>query len=117
MRVGIVGSRRRFDRKSVEDLIESLHPDTVVVSGGCIGPDTWAATAATRKGLKVVEHLPSLPKSGAPYYEFVKAYHARNKKIVEDSDMIYAFVANDRSGGTENTIKHAIDLNIPIVLL
>ncbi len=36
-----------------------------------------------------------------------KAYYARNKKIAENVDVLYAFVAPDRKGGTENTIGYA----------
>ena len=33
MKVGIVGSRRRTDKKAVEKLVESLPEDTTIVSG------------------------------------------------------------------------------------
>jgi hypothetical protein len=34
-------------------------------------------------------------------------YYARNQVIVTDSDRIIAFVAPDRTGGTEDTIRRA----------
>ena len=117
MKVGIVGSRRRNDRELVETLVNELPEGTVIISGGCRGVDTWAADAARRRGLEVVEFLPDLPPSGSPHWEFARAYHARNKQIAENSDVIYAFVAPDRKGGTENTIKHAKKLRIRVEVI
>ena len=117
VKVGIVGSRRWHNREMVEALVEEFPVDTTIVSGGCRGVDSWAAEAAARRGLGVIVHVPDLPSSGSPYWEFTKAYHARNLKIAEDSDIIYAFVAADRKGGTENTIKHAQKLGIPVEVI
>ncbi len=117
MRVGIVGSRRWQNREMVEALVNDLPLDSVIVSGGCRGVDSWAASAAHSRGLEVVEHLPCLPAGGGPRWVYTQAYHARNLKIVEDSDIIYAFVAADRKGGTENTIKHAQKLGIPVEVI
>ena len=110
MRVGIVGSRRRQDYWNVWEFVETLPHDTVIVSGGCKGPDKWAIDHAKIKGYKIVEHLPVLPKSGSSRWEFTKAYYARNKLIAEDVDVLYAFVAPNRKGGTENTIQYATEL-------
>jgi predicted Rossmann fold nucleotide-binding protein DprA/Smf involved in DNA uptake len=108
--IGIVGSRRREDYWKIWELVESFPKDTVVISGGCKGPDKWATDHAKLQGLKIVEYFPDLPKSGSPRYEFTKAYYARNKKIAENVDVLYAFVAPDRKGGTENTIEYAEEL-------
>jgi predicted Rossmann fold nucleotide-binding protein DprA/Smf involved in DNA uptake len=105
--IGIVGSRRRRDYWNIWELVETFSENTVVISGGCKGPDKWATEHAKLKGLKIVEYLPELPPSGSPRYEFTKAYYARNKKIAENVDVLYAFVAPDRKGGTENTIGYA----------
>lgn len=107
MRVGIVGSRRRTDRESVERLVRSLKHSDVVISGGATGPDTWAIEAADKVPLSHVEHLPRI-RPGMSRGEMVEAYYARNLEIVLDCEVLYAFVARDRTGGTENTIKHAI---------
>jgi hypothetical protein len=60
--------------------------------------------------------LPDLPAKGSPRYEFTKAYHKRNKLIADSSDILHAFVSPERTGGTENTIKHAIKAGIPVVI-
>jgi len=115
-KIGIVGSRRRKCRDEVVALVDSLPQDTVVISGGCRGVDAWAEEAARARGLEVVVHLPKLPENG-DYLEICKAYYARNRLIVEDSDMLYAFVSGDRRGGTENTVKHAVQLGKKIVFM
>ena len=117
MRAGIVGSRRWRNREIVEELVDEFPDGTVIVSGGCRGVDSWAAAAGRSRGLEVAEHLPCLPSGGGPRWVYTQAYHARNLKIVEDSDVIYAFVAADRKGGTENTIKHAQKLGIPVKVI
>ena len=115
-RVGIIGSRRFKLKGSIKSLVKSLPKTSTVVSGGCKGVDTWAESAAKDRGLDTLIFLPLLPPKGSPRYEFTKAYYARNKLIVENSDIIHAFVSIDRIGGTENTIKHAKKLNIPVVI-
>lgn len=48
-------------------------------------------------------------------YEIIKAYYDRNQKIAEYSDVIHAFVV-DNKGGTWNTIKWAKKLKKPIII-
>ena len=117
MNVGIVGSRRWKNRAAIESLVKTLPPNTTVVSGGARGVDSWAAEYARKRGLKVIEFLPDLPSNGNPRWEYTKAYHARNRQIAEHSHVVYAFVAPDRKGGTENTIKHAEDLGVPVNII
>lgn len=107
-RVAIVGSRRRTDLANVEAAVAELPADTVVVSGKCAGPDIWAAAAARRRGLEVVEHEPDLPPTGSPRWMFTRAYHARNQVVVDDCDRVIALVAPNRKGGTEGTIRRAL---------
>lgn len=114
--IGIIGSRKRKDLHKVSALVDSLPTNCVVVSGGCKGVDSVAADRAKERGLDVVEFLPLL-KQGMSYPEMVQAYYARNKKIAEKSEIIYAFVSEDRKGGTENTIKHAKALGKKIIIL
>lgn len=117
MRVGIVGSRKRKDRQSVVDLVNNLSDGTVVISGGCYGVDTWAAEAARNRGLKVIEHFAEQLPKGLPHWEYTKANYARNLKIAQDCETLYAFVSPDRKGGTENTIKHAKKLGKMVVVI
>ena len=117
MNVGIVGSRRRQDQEKVELLVNELPEDTTIISGGCEGVDRWAISAARERGMKTMEFYPYHPPPDSPKWEFTKAFHLRNQRIAENSDIIYAFVAHDRKGGTENTIKHAEKLGIRVEIV
>jgi len=116
MRIGIVGSRKRTDRQSVIDFVGTLNKSDTIISGGCSGPDLWAEQAARDAGIDVLIFLPKLPPKGSPQYEFTKAFYARNQLIAENSDVIHAFTAHDRKGGTENTIKYAQKIGVSIVI-
>lgn len=114
-RYGFVGSRRRRDRETVVDAVARLPEGSVVVSGGAAGPDTWAVDAAAERGLQTIVHLPKR-QCGATRWEATEAFYARNQKIVDDSDELVAFVAPDRKGGTEDTIRRARRKGIPVTL-
>lgn len=111
MKVGIIGSRNRCDvedRVNVYNLVNSLEIGTTVVSGGCRGIDTYAEEAAKRRGLDTLIFKPILNDHDS-YSSMVKAYHERNRKIVDTADLIYAFPAvSGLSGGTKNTVDYAI---------
>jgi len=51
--IAIVGSRSRTDPETVDRLVAGLPRDTIIVSGGAAGPDTWAEKAAQKYGLTV----------------------------------------------------------------
>ena len=112
MKIGIVGSRRRisfFDRRLILDLVrdmKSMHGEGLtIISGGCHkGADNFAEQAAEIYGVPMVIHRPEgNPKNN---WEFRFAAYARNKKIAQDSDVLYALVSSERRGGTENTIRY-----------
>jgi hypothetical protein len=113
VRIGIIGSRRRTDREAVESCIAELAPETVVITGGARGPDRWAEEAARARGLTVTVHKPDLQGTRSRW-QAADRYHARNLRIVDDSDRIVAFVAPDRTGGTEDTIRRAERAGKPI---
>lgn len=96
--------------------VASLSAGTVVVSGGCRGVDSWAAEVARARGLAVVEHLPDLDGVRSRG-EVARRHHERNRRIVDDADIVLAFVSADRKGGTENTISHALATGKPVEIL
>ena len=118
MRVGIVGSRRRnslVDRQQILDLVRDLKvkfdDELVLVSGGCkSGADHYAEEAAKIYNVKITLHLPSGKTRSK--WEFRQAAYTRNKLIAEDSDVLFAQVASDRTGGTENTLEHAKNAHV-----
>ena len=116
----IVGSRRRTDKSRVDMLVCKLHMSygyLTIVSGGCPGPDTWAAEVARAIGIPVIEHRPTLPEAGAPAWAYTRAYYARNKVIAGMCHELFAFVSPDRTGGTENTIKYAIKFRKRVTII
>ena len=117
MNIGIVGSRRWKSKKAVESLVNTFPADTTVVSGGAKGVDSWAAECARKRGLKVIEFFPDYPSFGSSRWEYNQAYYTRNRQIAEHSEVVYTFVALDRKGGTENTIKHAKELGVPVNII
>jgi predicted Rossmann fold nucleotide-binding protein DprA/Smf involved in DNA uptake len=116
MRIGVIGSRKFPFPKPVKLFVMSLPQGSVVISGGCSGPDTWAEEAARNAGFEVKIFLPDLPPNGSPRHKFTEAFYARNRLIVENSDVLHAFVSPDHKGGTEYTIKYAQKIGIPAMI-
>jgi predicted Rossmann fold nucleotide-binding protein DprA/Smf involved in DNA uptake len=114
--VAIVGSRRRIDRETVDRLVAQLSEGTVVVSGGASGPDMWAEESAQKYGLRVRVIRPELD-SAISQGQVTRRYHARNQRIVDLADEMFALVASDRRGGTEDAIRRAQRKGIPVTLL
>jgi predicted Rossmann-fold nucleotide-binding protein len=117
MKMAVVGSRRRHDKENVHKLVDTFDLNDIVISGGCTGVDTYAVNHALSRGIDVVVIEPDLPGTSAPYHEHVKRYHLRNKKIAKQCDIMFAFVAPDRKGGTENAIQWAKKFGKPVVIL
>lgn len=110
MKVAIVGSRDFPDRTRVEDYIGYLASDTVVISGGARGVDTWAADAAAKRGLRV--EIIRADWSKHPR----SAGMIRNAKIVASCDAVVAFHYNE-SLGTANTIAGARAAGKPVYVV
>lgn len=108
-RYGVVGSRRRTDEESVRDFVKSLPRNSMIISGGARGPDSWSVSEAKKQGLLYIEYLPQI-REGMAYYEVVQELFARNTLIANACDILVAFVHPDRKGGTEDTIKKALAL-------
>jgi predicted Rossmann fold nucleotide-binding protein DprA/Smf involved in DNA uptake len=115
MRVGVVGSRRRTDRETIETTVAGLPSGTVVITGGAQGPDRWAEHAALTRGLDVVVQRPDLDGVHSRW-QAAERFYARNQRIVDDADLVIAFVAPDRTGGTEDTIRRAVRAGKPVEL-
>jgi hypothetical protein len=128
MIVGVVGSRRRNSDKDYEIIFSygyalirkarKANIELQFVSGGCpTGADFFIKRFCQHNDIVLVEHLPKKVEKYSPYFERVQAFHARNKLIAEDANFILAMVAPDRTGGTENTIFHAVNLGKKVVLI
>jgi predicted Rossmann fold nucleotide-binding protein DprA/Smf involved in DNA uptake len=110
MKVAIVGSRTYPNLSKVRAYIQTLPPDTVIVSGGARGVDKCAEKVAESIGLQT-EIYP------ADWHKFGKsAGMKRNQQIVEASDRVVAFW-DGQSRGTNNTIETAKKLGKEVTVI
>lgn len=127
LKVGVVGSRRRDteqDKELVRQALRHLinkNPNVRLhlVSGGCPkGADRFAEELSEELKLGISIHYPDKAKLEAnTSWAYAKIAYARNTLIAEECDMLLAVVADDRRGGTEDTIKKVDNLKKPVVLL
>lgn len=102
--IGIVGSRSRDslqDFNKVKEAFLKLYEDgDEIVSGGCPqGGDRMAELIAKVEQIPIKIYYAQWKKHGRA------AGFIRNSDIAEDADILIACVAEDRTGGTEDTIK------------
>lgn len=114
--IGIVGSRRRTHEKDYDKLhkvfFEHFENGDHIVSGGCpTGADSWAEYLARERGITIIIHHADWINHGKI------AGLMRNGDIAKDADILIALVAEDRTGGTEDTIKKAKKLNKRIIII
>ena len=130
-KVAIIGSREYTNRRKIQEFVfklkEKYNGEVVIVSGGAkYGADKYAKRFALDFELDYHEFPPFhephnmhcvLDKFyyNKPYN--VGNYHGRNKKIVEYSDMIIAFVPTDLTNGTASAIRYAKDLEKNFVII
>ncbi len=122
--VGIVGSRRRNnlpDRKMVFNLVDALvqeHGDRLVLVSGAArqGADSFAKEASRIFKVPIIEY-PVDTAEVKNRWQFTQQAYARNRKIAERSEELFCLVHSDRTGGTENTVKHALELKRRIFLV
>lgn len=115
--IGIVGSRRRSweqdYQKCLNKFNEIYKPGDKLVSGGCaVGGDFFAYRIASMMGLSITIHFADWNGSDGKRAGFV-----RNTRIATDCDILIALVAEDRLGGTEDTVKKALALGKEVILL
>jgi len=114
--IGIIGSRRRNtadDLKKCFDTFFDFYEDgDEIVSGGCwAGGDAFAEIIAKKAQIPIKIYYASWNTLGK------SAGFKRNTNIAEDSDILIALVAKDRTGGAEDTINKALDMKKKIVLI
>lgn len=83
--------------------------DDIIISGGAIGVDTYAEQYADELDHKKIIHKPD---KNLPIPE---RFFARNRKIVEDADIILAF-NKKHHGGTTQTINYAKKLKKKVLI-
>ena len=102
--IGIVGSRRRnspADKALLKKAFFSIYrPGDTIVSGGCPkGADRFAEEIAAECNIPIRIHSAQWDIYGR------SAGFKRNTYIAHDADILIAVVAEDRRGGTEDTIR------------
>ena len=107
--IGIVGSRRRNSEEDYQKLLakfkEIYEIDDEIVSGGCpLGADSFAELIAYQNQVPIKIYYAEWNRLGK------KAGFMRNAFIAGDADVLIACVSEDRSGGTESTIKEYLKL-------
>jgi predicted Rossmann fold nucleotide-binding protein DprA/Smf involved in DNA uptake len=116
--IAIVGARRRGDRETVDRLVAGLPADAVIVSGGAVGPDSWAEEAARKRGFAAKIFRADLQDVDVlSQGRITRRYQAGNQRIIDAADEVFALVAPNRKGGTEDTICRAQRKGIPITII
>lgn len=104
MKVAIVGNREGWNRSYIFDKIKKyVKEDDIIITGGADGVDTCAMDYAKRFCNQLIVFYPD-KRIPSP-----DRYYQRNKKIVEECDLLIAFNRKKRSG-TSNTIRYAKEL-------
>ena len=130
-KIGIIGSRRRDSTADLEvcrKVFLSVYEEgDIIVSGGCKkGGDRFAEIFIKEYNIpddKVIIHYPDKTKLDPekmkrnPRWAYAEINYARNTLIARDSDILIAVVAEDRKGGTEDTLNKAEKMGKSIVLV
>jgi predicted Rossmann fold nucleotide-binding protein DprA/Smf involved in DNA uptake len=140
-RVAIIGTRQGMPSRWVFEFVGKVaqkYPKAVVVSGGAIGVDKYAETAAKENGLVVVTYVPFKDVTDGLYrieqkvrwnanrqtittvahkgfLSYGPAAYFRNGLIVSTAEKVVAFW-DRKSDGTRNAIDVARKLNIPVFI-
>lgn len=127
IKIGIVGSRRRNTDEDKQKVRETLltflstypYLGITLISGGCpLGADRFAEELAEELNIPITIHYPNKSnlKSNSKW-AWAEINYARNTLIAQDSDILIACVAEDRKGGTEDTIKKFQKMGKPGLIL
>lgn len=118
--IGVVGSRRRISNEDFRlclSAIENVFMEgDTFVSGGCeTGGDRFIEILARARGWTLKIHYPAWRgPSGNGAFDRTAGF-VRNSNIAEDCSILIALYAEDRTGGTEDTVKKAIKLGKEII--
>lgn len=117
MKLAIVGSTRFVNpqgemlaRNAIEGFMAGLVDTDIVISGGALGVDSWAAEAARVWGFEVVEHFPKNPRWEPD------GYKDRNFLIATECDaLVRIYCAKSMTYGSGWTADYALKLDKPVV--
>lgn len=114
--IAIVGSRRRNASadyiKLKEEFLRIYREGDSIVSGGCEwGADSWVYALAREVGCTLIVHYAKRASQGRA------AGPIRNSLIARDCTVCLAVVTEDRTGGTEDTVRKCKRLGKRVVLV
>lgn len=111
MKTAVVGGRDFNDAKLLFHTLDNLAPTpSEIISGGARGADSWAASWAKSRGVRLVVHKPDWERYGKA------AGFQRNKLIVLGAERVVAFW-DGRSKGTAHTISAATAARLPLLVV
>ena len=118
MKIGIVGYRHFNDYSKLESYLNTYISNNkidinnlIIISGGASGTDTLAKQYADAYGISFIVYPAEWGKYGSP-----QAAYIRNQLIVDESEIIIAFL-HSNSRGTYDTINRAKKKNIPVEIV
>ena len=117
-RIAIVGSREFKNYSQLQRIANDfVGPDDWVISGGALGADSMAQRFVKERGNTILIIYPRWRNTvnGNEIYD-AGAGFKRNKRIVEESDVVLAFYRKGhfQEGGTANTAAWARQLNVEL---
>ena len=104
--IAIIGSRDFPNEAKVRQFVQSLPSDWELVSGGAIGPDSWAELEFRARKMATNIYYPNWKDLGK------MAGIIRNSLIIQDADCVVAFYNN--SNGTKDSMRKAVAARKPL---
>lgn len=101
-----MGSREYPDKDTVVQVVIGLPKDTIIVSGGARGVDSWARETAREHGYEYEEYPANWKVHGKA------AGMIRNRQLVAACDHVIIFWDGE-SRGTKNTIDLCVKMGRP----
>lgn len=110
-KIAFTGHRNARTTQTALAKILKNHPNAIWVHGGATGFDTQVQFFAIENGIKTIVLKPN-------YKVFGKvAPLIRNKEIVNRSDLLFACYDGRKGGGTDYTIKYALNQGQQVLFL
>lgn len=97
-------------KDKIKFALENINQDSIILSGGAPGVDTWAEEEAKNSGFEVQVFKADWDKHGK------SAGFIRNSDIANEADILIAFVFND-SRGTMDTVAKARKAGKEVILV
>jgi hypothetical protein len=127
IKLGVTGTREGMNETQrahlSQFLTEHRHTISELHHGDCAGVDAEVATLVTEMGIRTVCHPPRSDHLRAFHasneYREPKGYLARDRQIVEDSDLLLVVPLQDtpqQRGGTWYTYSYAKQVGRPFIV-